>query len=61
MNLDGKSVIGKLLTDIIDLKSDNIMVRLEDKSILERDARKEFETPLPQKKIQGSNNISFSK
>ncbi|KAI4287976.1 MAG: hypothetical protein L6R35_002760 [Caloplaca aegaea] len=33
-----------------DLKPDNIMVRLEDKSILERDARDEMENPLPQKK-----------
>ncbi|KAI9830512.1 MAG: hypothetical protein M1819_005470 [Sarea resinae] len=32
-----------------DLKLDNIMVRLEDKSILERDARDEYENPLPQK------------
>ncbi|KAL2049463.1 hypothetical protein ABVK25_010258 [Lepraria finkii] len=33
-----------------DLKTDNIMVRCEDKSILERDARDEFKHPLPQKK-----------
>ncbi|KAL9607746.1 MAG: hypothetical protein Q9167_007367 [Letrouitia subvulpina] len=33
-----------------DLKPDNIMVRLEDKSMLERDARDEMENPLPQKK-----------
>jgi serine/threonine-protein kinase SRPK3 len=33
-----------------DLKPDNIMVRLEDKSILERDAHDEFDNPLPQKK-----------
>jgi len=39
-----------LLIDITDLKPDNIMVRLEDKSILERDARNENENPLPQKK-----------
>jgi len=39
-----------VLTDIVDLKPDNIMVRLEDKSILERDARDEMENPLPRKK-----------
>lgn len=32
-----------------DLKPDNIMVRLENKSILEKDARDEFVNPLPQK------------
>lgn len=39
-----------MLIDIVDLKPDNIMVRLEDKSMLERDARDEMENPLPQKK-----------
>lgn len=39
-----------LLIDLTDLKPDNVMVRLEDKSILERDARNENEKPLPQKK-----------
>jgi len=34
---------------MIDLKPDNIMVRLEDKSILEEDAHDEFNNPLPQK------------
>ncbi|MCJ1397750.1 hypothetical protein MMC11_000946 [Xylographa trunciseda] len=34
-----------------DLKPDNVMVRLEDKSILDRDARDEHEHPLPQKSI----------
>ncbi|EON64188.1 hypothetical protein W97_03418 [Coniosporium apollinis CBS 100218] len=33
-----------------DLKPDNILVRLEDKSILERSALDEFENPLPQKR-----------
>ena len=37
--------------DMIDLKLDNIMVRLEDKSILDRDARDEREYPLPQKTL----------
>ncbi|KAI9691354.1 MAG: hypothetical protein M1820_009733 [Bogoriella megaspora] len=32
-----------------DLKPDNMMARLEDKSILERSATDEFENPLPQK------------
>lgn len=36
--------------NIVDLKPDNIMVRLEDKSMLERAARNEIENPLPQKK-----------
>ena len=34
-----------------DLKPDNIMVRLEDPSILERDARDEYDHPLPQKVV----------
>lgn len=39
-----------LLIHITDLKPDNIMVRLEDKTILDRDARDEYENPLPQKR-----------
>lgn len=39
-----------VLTNTSDLKPDNIMVRLEDKSLLERSARDEMENPFPQKK-----------
>lgn len=34
---------------VLDLKPDNIMVKLEDMSILERDAKDEYSNPLPQK------------
>ncbi|OBS20032.1 hypothetical protein FPOA_11753 [Fusarium poae] len=34
-----------------DLKPDNIMVKIEDASILERDVQDEFENPLPQKHL----------
>ncbi len=50
LNADGRHIEADKLIDILDLKPDNIMVRLENKSILERDARDEFENPLPQKK-----------
>ncbi|KAG8667810.1 hypothetical protein FPOAC1_012649 [Fusarium poae] len=36
-----------------DLKPDNIMVKIEDASILERDVQDEFESPLPQKHLDG--------
>ncbi|KAL6918397.1 hypothetical protein FSST1_009892 [Fusarium sambucinum] len=36
-----------------DLKPDNIMVKIEDASILERDVQDEFENPLPQKHLDG--------
>jgi len=36
-----------------DLKPDNIMVKIEDPTILERDARDEYCNPLPQKVIDG--------
>ncbi|KAK0732920.1 kinase-like domain-containing protein [Lasiosphaeria miniovina] len=36
-----------------DLKPDNVMVKVEDPSILERDARDEHDHPLPQKHIHG--------
>ncbi|KAI8725617.1 Protein kinase domain-containing protein [Fusarium sp. LHS14.1] len=36
-----------------DLKPDNIMVKIEDPTIFERDARDEFDNPLPQKHIDG--------
>ena len=38
------------LIHMTDLKPSNIMVRLEDRSILERSAHDEFDNPLPQKK-----------
>lgn len=36
-----------------DLKPDNVMVKIEDPSILERDARDEYDHPLPQKHVDG--------
>jgi serine/threonine-protein kinase SRPK3 len=42
-----------VLTNGIDLKPDNIMVKIEDPSILERDARDEYDHPLPQKHADG--------
>ena len=39
----------RVLIGLVDLKPDNIMVKLEDPSILERDAEDEFKNPLPQK------------
>ncbi|KAF1820044.1 kinase-like protein [Dissoconium aciculare CBS 342.82] len=36
-----------------DLKPDNIMVKIEDSTILERDAKDEYQNPLPQKHIDG--------
>lgn len=37
----------------LDLKPDNVMVKFEDTSILERDARDEYDHPLPQKHVDG--------
>ncbi|RSL67614.1 hypothetical protein CEP53_002903 [Fusarium sp. AF-6] len=36
-----------------DLKPDNIMVKIEDASIFDRDAKDEYENPLPQKHLDG--------
>ncbi|KAI9728115.1 MAG: hypothetical protein M1834_007831 [Cirrosporium novae-zelandiae] len=44
-----------------DLKPDNIMVEIEDKSILERDARDEFESPLPRKQCEDGRIIYLSR
>lgn len=41
------------LNNLADLKPDNVMVKIEDQSILERDARDEYEHPLPQKHVGG--------
>ena len=43
----------RLIIIKIDLKPDNIMIKMEDPSILERDAQDEFNDPLPQKHIDG--------
>ena len=50
LDIGGRPFGEGLLIDMVDLKPDNIMVRLEDRSILERSARDEMENPLPQKK-----------
>ena len=44
----------------IDLKPDNILVRLEDESILNRVARDEYDHPLPQKS-SGDRKIYLSR
>ncbi|KAL5362040.1 kinase-like protein [Aspergillus floccosus] len=44
-----------------DLKPDNIMVRLEDRELLSRDARDEFEDPLPQKYCSDGRIIYVSR
>ena len=36
-----------------DIKLDNIMVKIEDPAILARDARDEYDHPLPQKHVNG--------
>jgi serine/threonine protein kinase len=46
--------------DAIDLKPDNIMVRLEDQSLLNKDAQDEYEHPLPQKR-SGNRTIYLSR
>ena len=51
--------MGTLISDV-DLKPDNVMVKLEDPSILERDARDEYDHPLPQKHGDG-RTISLSR
>ncbi|CVL11855.1 related to dis1-suppressing protein kinase dsk1 [Fusarium proliferatum] len=44
-----------------DLKPDNIMVKIEDPSIFERDAQDEFDNPLPQKHIDERTIIYLSR
>ncbi|EHY60976.1 Serine/threonine-protein kinase SRPK [Exophiala dermatitidis] len=44
-----------------DLKPDNIMVKLEDPSILERDAEDEFKHPLPQKHCEDGRVIYLAR
>ncbi|KIW15666.1 hypothetical protein PV08_05715 [Exophiala spinifera] len=44
-----------------DLKPDNIMVKLEDQSILERDAEDEFRHPLPQKSCEDGRVIYLAR
>ena len=44
-----------------DLKPDNIMVKIEDISILDRDARNEFEHPLPRKQCEDGRTIYLSR
>ncbi|KAG5795423.1 hypothetical protein H9Q69_005516 [Fusarium xylarioides] len=44
-----------------DLKPDNIMVKIEDPSIFERDAQDEFDNPLPQKHIDEHTIIYLSR
>jgi serine/threonine-protein kinase SRPK3 len=41
------------LTREIDLKPDNIMMKIEDPGIFERSARDEYDRPLPQKLVDG--------
>lgn len=43
----------RMLTVEPDLKPDNIMVKIEDASIFGRDAKDEYENPLPQKHLDG--------
>jgi serine/threonine-protein kinase SRPK3 len=45
--------LGKRLEaeDLLDMKPDNVMVKLEDLSILGRDAKDEYNDPLPQKQL----------
>src|SRR5277367_3684370 len=44
-----------------DLKPDNIMVKIEDPSILDTDARSEFQNPLPQKHCEDGRTIYLSR
>lgn len=45
----------------IDIKPDNIMVKLEDSSILQRDAENEFRNPLPQKHYEDGRIIYLAR
>jgi serine/threonine-protein kinase SRPK3 len=47
--------------DVLDLKPDNLMVKVEDESILERDARDEHQNPLPQKRYEDGRTIYLSR
>lgn len=49
------------LTASIDLKPDNVMVKLEDRSILQRDGRDEYDNPLPQKRSSDGRTIYLSR
>lgn len=49
------------VTDSIDLKPDNIMVKIEDPSLLDREARDEYEKPLPQKRCSDGRLIYLSR
>lgn len=44
-----------------DLKPDNIMVKIEDQSILDRDVQDEFHNPLPQKRCSDGRTIYLSR
>ncbi|KAL4918365.1 kinase-like protein [Aspergillus aurantiobrunneus] len=44
-----------------DLKPDNIMVKLEDRTVLEQDAQNEFDDPLPQKECADGRTIYLSR
>jgi serine/threonine-protein kinase SRPK3 len=50
-----------LLIHGTDLKPDNIMVKIEDLSILDIDARSEFQNPLPQKHYEDGRTIYLSR
>lgn len=53
--------IGCLRGESIDLKPDNIMVRLEDPDLLSKGAQDEFENPLPQKHCDDGRIIYLSR
>ena len=53
--------MGCLRSEKIDLKPDNILVRLEDPDLLSKDALDEFENPLPQKHCDDGRIIYLSR